>query len=104
MPRTVATLFVAVLLMPSFTLAFPFGGRASFVAPCYNAAIFARLGPPRGGDFVWVPSTKTYSFGPPTRAGQWILGLASVPYFCLISVAPVMIIPAVAIDMMGSSR
>jgi hypothetical protein len=73
------------------------------VVPCYNQAIFARLGPPRGGDYIWTPATKTYQFGPPSFAGQWLLGLASAPYYCIVSIEPVIVWPGIAIDMMGSS-
>lgn len=92
-----------LLLLPSFAFAFPFGGQASTVVPCYNSAIFARLGAPRGGDFIWTPATRTYQFGPPSFAGQWLLGLASAPYYCIVSIAPVIVWAGTAIDMMGSS-
>ena len=91
------------LLSPFIAFAFPFGGQASTVIPCYNQAIYAYLGPPRGGAFVWTTGTKTYSFGPPAFAGQWLLGLASAPYECLVSVEPIQVLAATAISMMGSS-
>jgi len=95
---------VLVLLYPAFAFAFPFGGQASIVIPCYNQAIYAKLGPPRGGPYVWTPSTKTYQFGAPTHAGQWLLGLASAPYYCIVSVQPVIVWPGTYITMMGSSQ
>ena len=98
-----AALGLSILLTPFVALAFPFGGQASTVVPCYNQAIFARLGPPRGGDYIWTPATKTYQFGPPSFAGQWLLGLASAPYYCVVSIEPVIVWPGIAIDMMGSS-
>jgi Lamin Tail Domain len=101
--RFATALTLGLLLTPSFALAFPFGGQASTVVPCYNRAIFARLGAPRGGDYIWTSSTKTYQFGPPSFAGQWLLGLASAPYYCVVSIEPVIVWAGIAIDMMGSS-
>lgn len=90
---------------PRTAHAFPFGGQASLVLPCiYNSTIYAELGPPRGGNFVWTTATKTYQFGPPRHAGQWLLGLAGAPYYCIYSVFPLIIYPGVAITMMGSSQ
>ena len=97
-------LTIAVALFPMVTSAFPFGGQISILKPCYNNAIYANLGPPRGGPYIWTPSTKTYQFGPPSHAGQWLLGLASAPYFCIISIVPLIVWPGTHIDMMGSSR
>lgn len=93
-----------ILTTPLLALAFPFGGQAGIVIPCYNQAIYANLGPPRGGPFVWTPSTKTYQFGPPTHAGQWLLGLAGAPYFCVVSIQPVIVWAGTYIVMMGSSQ
>jgi hypothetical protein len=103
MRSAATTLATIILLTPLTALAFPFGGQASTVVPCYNQAIFARLGAPRGGDYIWTPATRTYQFGPPSHAGQWLLGLASAPYYCVVSIEPVIVWPGTAIDMMGSS-
>ncbi|MBI5644681.1 hypothetical protein HY970_01130 [Candidatus Kaiserbacteria bacterium] len=101
----VATLTViASLLFPVAVFAFPFGGQVGQVVNCYNQAIWARVGPPIGGDYVWTPSTQTYRFGAPSHPGQWLLGLASVPYYCLVSVIPIIIYPGITIQMMGSSQ
>jgi hypothetical protein len=101
----VATLAVTVLLaFPSLTFAFPFGGAIGQIIFCYNDAIWVNVGPPRGGQFVWTPSTKTYQFGPPSHSGQWLLGLASPPYYCLVSIVPIIVYTGIAITMMGSSR
>lgn len=104
MRKMVATLGIALLVAPTAVLAFPFGGSIGTVRPCYNNAIFARVGPPRGGDFIWTPSTKTYQFGPPRRSGQWLLGLASAPYYCVVSILPVDVWAGTHIDMLGSSQ
>lgn len=97
-------LLAIALLVPSTMYASPFGGEASEVIPCFNTAIYASLGGPRGGPFIWTPATQTYRFGPPTHAGQWLLGLSSVPYYCIVSILPVIVFPGIAISMMGSSQ
>lgn len=99
-----AILIILALVVPTFTSAFPYGGQISQIIFCYNSAIFARTGPPRGGDFIWTPSTRTYQFGPPSHAGQWHLGLAGPPYYCVVSIEPVIVWPGILITMMGSSR
>ena len=97
-------LAVVVAALPASALAFPFGGQASVVIPCYNQAIFAQLGPPIGGPYIWTPSTQTYQFGPPMHAGQWLLGNAGPPYFCLVSILPIITYAGTDIIMMGSSQ
>jgi hypothetical protein len=104
MRSALATLAVATLLAPFTALAFPFGGQIGQVIFCYNDAIWASVGPPRGGDYVWTPSTVTYTFGAPSHAGQWLLGLASPPYYCLVSIEPIIVYTGIAITMMGSSQ
>ncbi len=101
--RTLAT-FLVVALFPLSALAFPFGGQIGQVIFCYNGAIFAIVGPPVGGAYTWHPSTKAYSFGPPMRAGQWILGLTGIPNYCLSSLSPLIYIPSISIMMMGRSQ
>lgn len=102
--RSWALAVLTILLSTPFVAyAFPFGGQASIVVPCYNQAIYANLGPPRGGPYIWTPSTKTYQFGPPSHAGQWLLGLAGAPYYCIVSVDPIIVWPGTYITMMGSS-
>lgn len=101
---SIAALFVGMMVLPFFAHAFPFGGAIGVVKPCYNNAIYAALGGPRGGPFVWTPATRTYQFGPPRRSGQWLLGLASAPYYCVVSIFPVIVWPGTHIDMMGSSQ
>jgi len=92
------------LIVPRVAHAFPFGGQIGTVRPCFNNAIYAMLGPPRGGPFIWTPATKTYQFGPPRRSGQWLLGLANSPYYCIVSRTPLIVWPGTNIQMMGSSR
>jgi hypothetical protein len=105
MRATLLMLAALLFFIPLGVSAFPFGGQASQVVFCYNSAIYAQVGPPVGGSYVWVEgSTRTYRFGPPTHAGQWLLGLASVPYYCIVSIQPVIVWPGVAITMLGTSQ
>src|SRR3989338_8048956 len=103
--RTVGVLFLAAIIAtPLAAHAFPFGGRASIVLQCvYNSTIYANLGPPRGGEYIWTTATKTYQFGPPAYAGQWLLGLAGAPYYCIYRISPLTIYTGIAMTMMGSS-
>lgn len=95
---------IFVLLSPVGASAFPFGGQATLIHYCYNNAIIAYVGPPVGGTFVWTPSTKTYQNGAPTHAGQWLLGLAGAPYYCIISVLPIDVRAGSIITMLGTSQ
>jgi len=82
-----------------------FGGQITKIIPCVNNVIYARLGPPRDGPYLWSPTvTKTYQFGPPKRTGQWLLGNAGPSYFCLVKVLPVVTYPGLIMIMMGSSK
>ena len=104
-PAKIVAVVLIVASFPFFAYAFPFGGQASIVLPCYyNQTIYASLGPPRGGEYVWTTATRTYQFGPPRHAGQWLLGLAGAPYYCLYDIFGIVIFPAIAITMMGSSQ
>src|SRR3989344_1614083 len=107
--HTLASVFflavlVVLLAIPKVTHAFPFGGSIGQIIFCYNKAIWANVGPPRGGQFIWTPMTKTYMFGPPSHSGQWLLGLAAPPYFCVVSIDPVIVYAGILITMMGSSQ
>lgn len=104
MTRNAACAFVLALLLPSLTYAFPFGGQIGQIIFCYNGVIWSRVGPPVGGDYIWSGSTQTYRFGPPAHSGQWLLGLAGAPYYCLVSIVPIIVFPGINITMMGSSQ
>lgn len=97
-------LFSLGVLTPTITSAFPFGGQITLYHVCFNETLFARLSPPVPGDYVWTTATRTYQFGPPRSAGQWLLGLTGIPFDCLWSVNPIFPVPAIAIMMMGSSQ
>lgn len=102
--RTRASLLAALIFcVPSFAFAFPFGGQINQIIFCYNDAIYANVGPPRGGPFIWTPSTRTYKFGPPMRSGQWLLGLAAPPYYCIVSKQPIIVWSGILMTMEGSS-
>ena len=92
------------LVMPSSPNAKVFGGQASFVKQCSNKTIYAILGPPRGGAYIWTPTTRTYKFGKPAKAGQWLLGLKSIPFLCLYSSSPIITLPGIGILMLGTSQ
>ena len=91
-------------LSPITVRAFPFGGQASVVHQCINGVTYLMLGPPIGGPYIWSPSTRTYDFGPPSHVGQWFLGIAGAPDFCLVNVFPTEIWPGTYISMVGSSQ
>ena len=109
---SIATCVLGVLLllgtfliaMPQQAQAFPFGGQASIVRNCYNRVIYSLLGPPIGGPYIWSRGTRTYQFGPPSHAGQWLLGLANSPYFCIIRLQPLTVWPGTHILMLGTSQ
>ncbi len=99
-----AILFGFSLAFPSVSHAAPFGGQTMIHHYCYNSAIYALLGPPRGGPYIWTPATRTYQFGPPRRVGQWLLGLSGPPYYCIVTRSPIFVKEGISIMMMGSSQ
>jgi hypothetical protein len=103
--RPLAGMLVAVLCLPSFVSAQSiFGGPISQIIFCFNQAIYTVVGAPRGGAYVWTPGTRTYPFGPPSHSGQYVLGLSGAPYYCLVSVLPIIVFPGIAMTMVGSSQ
>jgi hypothetical protein len=104
--RFVAALVLCASLVfsaPNLAFAYPFGGETSLVLPCWNVAILTLIGDPNAGFYLWTTATETFNNGPPTHGGQWLLGLASIPYICLLLPLPVIVWTGIAIDMMGSS-
>ncbi|MDP2650377.1 MAG: hypothetical protein Q8P16_02315, partial [bacterium] len=91
----IAGVLIGMLLLAGFALpkraeAFPWGGAVQQVIFCWNDVIWASVGAPRGGQYIWVPGvTRTYNYGPPRHSGQWLLGLAAPPYFCIVSPWPI---------------
>lgn len=104
MYRKLVAWIALAALVPGIASAAPFGGETSNVTMCYNTAIYANVGSPRGGQFIWTPSTVTYRFGPPSHSGQWLLGLSGIPYYCLVSILPIIVWTGIDITMMGSSQ
>lgn len=109
----VAALVAALLFASSATFlvtaqrahAFPWGGQFQQVIPCFNAVIWTLTGPPRGGKYIWVPgATRTYDYGPPSHAGQYGIGLAAPPYFCIVSPLPLIVFPGIIMTMLGTSQ
>jgi len=80
-----------------------FGGKVSVSIPCFNVAIWNTVGAPRGGIYIWTPATRTYPFGRP-GSGRWTLGLYGIPYFCIVSIAPLIVFPGISMTMEASSR
>ncbi|MBM3260824.1 hypothetical protein FJY93_00200 [Candidatus Kaiserbacteria bacterium] len=97
-------LLVVCAMLPSLVYAFPFGGQASEVHRCYNRTIYVRLGPPVPGVYIWTSGTRSYAFGPPSHAGQWLLGLAGAPTACLYTIVPIDVRSGSSIIMHGSSQ
>jgi len=66
----------------------PFGGPIVSLFPCLNG-LSVIVGPPRGGQFFYIPSSSfSYLFGPPASAGQNLLGMAGGFAVCLIPCPP----------------
>jgi hypothetical protein len=100
-----ATFFLLIALMiPSAAFAANvFGGKVSVSIPCFNVAIWNTVGAPRGGIYIWTPATRTYPYGAP-GPGRWTLGLYGLPYFCIVTVAPLIVFPGISMTMEGSSH
>jgi len=97
-----ALLLVICLPFPaSAALGTSFGGRILSVLPCLSP-----FGPslqvnilPAGGvstSYIWTPATITFLAGPPNHPGQQILGVADIPFACVIP-SPFFFIPAVTL-------
>src|SRR3989344_6256928 len=92
----IAVGFLAPLSASAF--GFSFGGRINKVVPCISglgpslhitirpAGVFAPM-------YIWTPATFTGLFGTPRNIGQQVLGIADIPYVCVIPVTPLIILP-----------
>jgi hypothetical protein len=102
---TAACLLVLVFSLPlSASAANVFGGKVGAFFPCFNAATWNSVGPPRGGLYIdSFASTRAYPYGRP-GPGKYVLGLYGIPYFCIVLIAPLFVLPGVAMTMVGSSR
>lgn len=104
--KRLATLSLTVLLaMPMMVnAANVFGGKVDPFLLCFNVATWNVVGPPRGGTYIYIPKvTRTYPFGAP-GPGRWTLGLYGIPYFCIVSIAPLIVFPGITMTMEGSSH
>jgi hypothetical protein len=103
--RTALATFLMILVMAptAASAANVFGGRVGASIPCFNVAIWNTVGAPRGGLYIWTPATRTYPYGPPA-SGKWVLGLYGIPYFCIVTIAPLFVLPGISMTMLGSSR
>lgn len=96
-------LLLFLLETPLMTNAAPFGGRVGIALPCWNAAIWAQVTSPRGGLYIYsLGGTRKYPKGPPAL-GKWVLGLSGIPYFCIVSIAPLLPLPGLMMTMEASS-
>lgn len=111
--RFVVVMIAIVCVLPLSAHAIYFGGPVipfpcplgpTGVCVCLNVATYVVVGPPRPGAFVWSLVSKTYASGPAWTAGQYVLGRASVPYFCVLSVLPTIVVPGLHVDFLGTSR
>jgi hypothetical protein len=78
-----------------------FGGKVVSILPCLSP-----LGPslqvtivPAGAfpvAYIWTPATVTLQAGLPTHPGQQILGIADIPFACVIP-SPFFFIPALTL-------
>lgn len=97
--------FLTVMLMLplSASAANVFGGRVGAYFPCFNAAIWTTVGAPRGGIYIWTAGTRTYPFGAP-GPGRYTIGLYGIPYFCIVFIAPLFVLPGISMVMEASSH
>lgn len=98
--------FIAPLTASAAGLSF--GGRVLSVLPCLNGGLYTAVVSARALTlgitefYIWTPLTLTLSFGPP-RPGVQILGIADVPYACVISIHPPIVLPGLRMQMIGTS-
>ena len=86
--------FVACLLLvgsisiptTSTSLAVPFGGKIVQFFPACVAPVGAamRLSLPTPYPLMYLPGSRSYSYGPPVRTGQWLLGMSGPYVPCLV--------------------
>lgn len=102
-------LFSLVVPATASAAVISFGGRVASTLFCLNGGIYttvisARTATPGLTEFyVWAPGTLTFMAGPPRNPGQQILGTADVPYPCVISVKPPIVLYGLRMFMVGTS-
>ena len=101
-----ALLFISLVPLSASALGLSFGGRIVAIYPtCLNGGIWVAISPagPHQPFYIWTPATLTYSAGPPKSIGQQILGVADIPYVCVVSWYPYVQLVGERIQFMGSS-
>lgn len=74
----------------------PFGGQIIAARPGNNCLVID-VGPPRGGEYVFVYGlSQLFSFFS-LRPGAWVLGLSGPPFVCFIGKIPIGAGPAIMI-------
>ena len=84
----------------------PMGGPITdILRGCFDGVTWVVVGAPRPGWYIHMQGvTRTYTFGPPTHLGQFLLGLYAPKKFCAKNVGMGLItLPGLLITMMGSS-
>ena len=84
----------------------PMGGPVTdILRNCFDGVTWVAVGAPRPGWYIHMQGvTRTYTFGPPTHIGQFLLGLYAPKKFCAKNVGMGLItLPGLLITMMGSS-
>lgn len=86
----------------------PFGGQVTMPIFCKwpPGAIFTVIKPAGASPVnqIWLPTTRTYSYGPPRSPGQWLLGLDIAMGQCVVSFKPYIAFPGMYMQMLGSSK
>lgn len=86
---TVIILFFVFYLFTPFSASakipvYPFGGVIIKVTTC-NVGLLVDVVGPKGGRFIWQPSTFSFLYGPPIKIGQFVLGMAGPLKPCIVS-------------------
>ena len=69
----------ALIWLFAFAGLLPFGGKITSIFPCTAApgTLLLTVGPPKGGNFLYVPgASRLYSYYS-IKPGSWVLGTAS---------------------------
>jgi hypothetical protein len=89
--------FIGIMfLVPFVSGAIPFGGPIITLAGCSDGVIWVTLGPPTPGNYMYHgQGTFSYSYGPPTHPGQWLLGHFGLPSPCQFGTFTVAVGPSI---------
>lgn len=96
----VAGLFLGLALPVFAFVPGPFGGQI-FTVRSGNNCIVLDIGPPRGGEYIFVyGASQLFAFFT-LRPGAWVIGLSAVPQVCFAGKVPIGAGPTVI--MIGTS-